>query len=66
MRLKSVLLCGAETSTFNRCLRFISNIFWPNKITSKELWELIGVRKVSRVKNQEKEMTMDWAHFEDT
>jgi hypothetical protein len=51
---KSVLLCGCQTwlvtceiqrklqSFVNRCLRYITKIWWPRVISNEKLWEMTG------------------------
>jgi hypothetical protein len=63
---KSVLLYGCETwlvtkeiqrkiQTFvNRCLRYILRIWWPNIISNKDLWKVIGQEDINVEKKKKK------------
>ena len=72
----SVLLCGAEcwrviqrdsqrlSGFHTSCLRKICRIYWPQKITNKELYQRTGRRDITDHGNNAKKMEVAWVCYQ--
>ena len=50
----------------NRSLRNILRIWWPRKISNKELWRQRGCTATDRARDKAKSLGMDRPHVEET
>ena len=50
----------------NKSLRNILRIWWPRKISNKELWRQIGCTATDRARDKTKSLGMDRPHVEET